>query len=321
MNNYTSIDTIFSKFYRDIKDSDISETDIVEWAGEALDFMSVYETQEQAVAFIEVKNYTAEMPDGIKYLTQIARDNNFSCPVETETTTGCPNDVITACTNPLEEPAPMEPVPIACDGRPLTDYDLAYYRPYFDLQWEHSFFYKTGYYKNNYTPVRLSNNTLFKNFVCEETETEHYGEDEYTIIGTTQKQFRLSFKEGRILVSYLRTAIDKENGYPLIPENVSVNNAILYYIKWKIAEMEMWNHKEGSVAQVQYNNKQWLKYCKQAKNYFKMPKTIDDHQNLLEESYQLIPRHKRYYGFFGNMGRAENKKFNDPDHRTKNYYN
>ena len=40
---------------------------------------------------------------------------------------------------------------------------------------------------------------------------------------------------------------------------------------------------------------------------------------LLEQTHQLIPNHKKYYGFFGKLGRPEGRKFNDPDFRRRAY--
>ena len=61
---YTSMETIFSKFNRDLRGTDISESDLVEWSAEALGFMKVVEIQEEALAFIEVQNHQAELPCG-----------------------------------------------------------------------------------------------------------------------------------------------------------------------------------------------------------------------------------------------------------------
>ena len=43
-----------------------------------------------------------------------------------------------------------------------------------------------------------------------------------------------------------------------------------------------------------------------------MPSGVDEHQNLAQQSRYLIPRMNKYYGFFGKLGRAENRPFNNP---------
>lgn len=315
---YTSIDRVLSKFYRDVKNTSISENDLIEWAGEALDFMKVNEMQETAIAFIEVSNHRAALPKGLKMILQVARDTIWT--KENCHSTCKTNDVIAACTNSAY-PSDVEiftPVPLDCNGSPLTDYDVAYYRPYFDLKYEHQFFYETGSIGGDrYSPVRLSNNLLFNTLVCRDKRyTDHSCTDEYNVTGTVDRSLVTSFQNGYVAVVYIRTPLDEETGFPLIPDNISTISAITYYIKWKIAEYDMEQHVEGAKPLVQYNEERWLKYVRQSNNYHKMPKTIDQYQNLLEESYHMIPRHKRYYNFFGNLGKSENKKFNDPDNRS-----
>ena len=72
--SYTSVQTVISKFYRDLKDLSISEIDIIEWIGEAMGFMKMAEIQEEAVAFIDVENYQCELPQGLQAIIAIARN-------------------------------------------------------------------------------------------------------------------------------------------------------------------------------------------------------------------------------------------------------
>ena len=54
---YTTVDRIFNKLYRDLRETSLNESDVIEWIGEALDFLKVAENQEEAIAFLEVKNH------------------------------------------------------------------------------------------------------------------------------------------------------------------------------------------------------------------------------------------------------------------------
>jgi len=47
---FTSIDRIISKFHRDLRGTDVNESDMVEWIGEALEFLKVPQIQDQAIA-------------------------------------------------------------------------------------------------------------------------------------------------------------------------------------------------------------------------------------------------------------------------------
>lgn len=303
----TTADRILAGLSRDLRGTDINESDAIEWLGEALEFMKMPEIQEQAVAFVKVHNFEADVPEGFQMVLQIARYNQAPCPdvvefeeIPPETDLSCPD----------------------CNGvKNVMDWmignlDISH-RPYFNMQWQYIPWTVSEYHRE-FTPVRLANNTMFNSLVCKEKSPYSSAcTDEYTIVGTTDKKLRFSFREGVVAVSYIKSATDPDTGYPLVPDNVRHITAIKYYIRWKIAEYLDWNGREGFASKVEYNMNLWLKYVKQAKNYTKMPKSIDQFQNLLEQSHYLIPRLNRYYGYFGKLGRPETRNFTDPDNRTK----
>src|SRR5690606_31670219 len=110
---------------------------------------------EEAVAFSEVSNYQTTLPNGLHSIIQIARNNHWTkntsdcCTVEKvleesgeEATPGC-----TSCGGYANM------VPVDCNGHIIGDYEIAYYRPYFDLQWEYSGWMKSSYYNCHYSPV------------------------------------------------------------------------------------------------------------------------------------------------------------------------
>lgn len=308
--NFVTIDRVLNKFYRSIRNTELAENDLIEWAGEALDFLSIYQNQEKAVAFVEVKDFKAPVPLRLLSVLQLAKDNQWS--KDTCETNYCTKKVVNDCANSAVVGNEIfEPLVLDCNGKLLNDVDLVYYRPYFDLKWEWDLGQDDRLFSSSrYTPIRLSNHQLFNTLVCKSKQDRIINcVDEYTINGTTEKVFTFSFREGYVLINYMRIAVDSETGYPLIPDDISALTAIDYYIKWKIAEYYFWENREGSASNVDYNEKRWLKYVKQAKNKAKMPKTIDEYQNLLDQAYHMIPRHKSYYGFFGNVGRADTSRF------------
>jgi len=325
---YVSVDRVLSKFHRDLKGTELVEDDAIEMIGEALEHLQVASVQEEAIAFMEVKNHEVSVPCNLHTILQIGKSNDWTeedkctspenilkeCPAYQAE--GCYEDCNTNYVNDLGYPIPLHE-----DGSPVTDYDVAYYRPFFDQVWEYKMWNNVSD-NLGFTPVRLANHTFFNSIVCKEKDNKGLYSgciDEYTIVGTTEKKLRFSFESGFVAVSYLRNATDNESGYPLIPDEVSYITAITYYIQWKLAEWRFWNNREGAAKQVEYTEDRWLKYARQAKNKAKMPKSIDQYQNLLEQSHQMIPNHKKYYGFFGNLGREQSKKYNDPDSRRRAY--
>jgi len=312
---YTSVDRVLSNLSRELRNTDLNESDVIEWTGQALEHLKVYEHYDQTVAFLEVSNYKAELPLGLHLVLQIAKNNKYSG--KSSEAICLPDEVIAKV-----EKETQKPVPLDCDGKPICDYEVSYYRPFFDLQYEYLDWCNCNTYSREYSPIRLANHTFFNNMVCKEKcYNQVYNgscENEYTIKGINEKAFKFSFEKGLVAVSYLATPLDKETGYPLIPDEINILTAITYYVKWKMAENMQWNKTEGAQALALDSERKWQRYCRQAKNKAKMPKTIDDYQNLLESTHQLIPKMKRYYNFFGNLGRMEHRKFNDPDNRINN---
>lgn len=328
--NYTSVNTILSKFNRDLRGNDISESDIIEWAGEALGFMKIVEIQEEALAFIEVKNYQAELPDGFQYIVQIARNNRWVPPQEESLSGICPQEIIQSLVNTSQQEVIEAPCNILqnavctdCHGGLIGEVELAYYRPFFDLKYEYSLWMSSSLYRNSYTPVRLANHTFMGSLVADELPENKKNlydavRDEYTLVGGFPNlALRFSFEKGLVAVSYVRAMIDEETGYPLIPDDSSFLSAITYYVKWKASERLRWLGREGFATEAADAEKHWLKYVRQALNKAKMPQGVDDYQDILEESMYLIPRHKKYYGYFGKLGREENRIFNNPDERKR----
>lgn len=293
---FTTIDRILYTINRDLRGTDIHETDVIDWAGEALEFLDTPEIQEEAVAFLKVENYEADIPRGFKLVLQVARYDKSE------------EDILKNCGENEEPVEPEEECP-PC-GNPdetILDCSISYlisgYRPYFDMQWQYIPWTSSESY-NDFTPVRLANHTLFNSIVCKEKGFElKYGSDEYNIVGTVEKKLRFSFKEGYVALAYVKASLDPETGYPLIPDMIQHITAINYYVKWKIAERLSWSGRRGFSGKAANSMELWLKYAKQAKNRAKMPKSLDEYQNLMEESHHMIPRNRRYYNYFGNLGR------------------
>lgn len=317
---YTSIDRIFAKIQRDY-DLDFAEGDVIEWTAEALEAIGAVKQYEEAVCFIEVKNHQIQLPKGLHAIIQIARNN---CYIPTEKVTGlCPKDVVNSISpgtddNPIADPGPNCPIVIDCNGQPLQEYDLAYYRPYFDLKWLHGEWCDSYLYTGCFKPVRLTDHTFFNSIVCQETESNviyQNAKDEYTIIAG--EYVRFNFKEGQVAISYLRQVVDEQTGYPLIPDHYSYTTAITSYIIYKMMGRNYYNNRQGSDNRLQKAEQDWHWYCRQAGNLAMMPKGVDEYQNLLDQRNYLIPQLNRYYGFFGNLNKPEGRRFNNPDYTNR----
>lgn len=310
---FISLDTILAKYHRDFRGLGINEGDAIEWIGEALGLAKTYSNSEEAIAYMEVKNHQAEMPNGLHHIIQIARNNTWTPAHKEECTVEAVIEILEPehnCTD-CEEGYAKNLIPIDCQGRIIGDYEVAYYRPFFDLQYEYLGWANKTFSSNTFSPVKLANHTFFNNLVCTVPEMEglYQGcQDEYTIVGNSTLRF--SFKEGFVAVAYTRQVTDPETGYPMIPDDESAKAAITYYLAWKFKQREAYNHREGAIQLSKDAEQQWLKYIKQFKAKSKMPQSIDDLESIKNESSYLLPRRRRFDNFFGNLGTEERRDFN-----------
>lgn len=320
---YIPIDSILAKYHRDFRGVGITEDDAIEWIAEALGHVKMANVSEEALCFIEVKNFQADLPKGLQYIVQIARNTEY----DTDPLNASAEVVI----NKVKEEEVNSEDCIDCDsqysdlvavdsnGEPIGDYSVAYYRPYFDLKYEYDKYRNSSFFKRSFAPVRLSDHSFFNSLVCREEEAENLyssSEYEYTIV---QDKLRFSFREGFIVVAYLRHPIDTSTGYPMIPDDESIRAAVTYYLGWKVKERECWNHRQGSCQLADKAEMRWLKYVKQFKNKTKMPYGADQYENLKQGSMYILPNNKRYYGFFGNLNRGESRRYGNPDNRNQRY--
>ena len=313
---YVTLNRIFAKLIRDSK-AEFSEGDVVEWCGEALEFIGCQKVYEQVVVFSEVKNHLAEIPTGTHQIIQIARDTKWEGPSKNFV---CPKD-ITEEAQPATTggyPLPSTPVVLNCDGSPMTDYEVAYYRPLFSARWDYTGWIGSSLYRNRFVPVTLATNSFFGSLVvdCETNNREMYSNNKYTIV--RGRYIRTSFETGMIAIAVNRQILDPETGYPMIPDNISWVTAITKYVQMKLAELEADSGRQGAENKLQRLTSDWHWYCRQASNVDKGLYGIDEHQSFTNQWNRLIPSRNGYYGFFGNLGEQEQRRFNDPNFRNRN---
>jgi hypothetical protein len=313
---YTTVNRVFSKISRDLGIDDFSESDAVEWAGEALEAIDAVTMLEECVEFIEVKNHSIQLPKFTKSIIQIAQHNgDYS-----ETT---PSQIVESI---CEASGAVDPdckcdtankyIPVDETGYPIFDNDVYEWQPNINVQAEYVNWTGCDLYKNTWTPVRLADHTFFNSVVCQETDSDllySNSRSEYTIVGNSTLRF--SFQTGYVAISYNRQKLD-ENMYPMIPDHISYIEAITKYITMKLMARMWYMGREGYEKRMLKAEADWQWYCKQAGNRGIMPQGIDQYQNMLDQSQYLIPRMHRYGQFFKDLGRPEGRKFNDPDGRN-----
>jgi len=302
---FISADSIIAKIHRDYGMEDLSDIDVIEWIGEALGFISPVSVYEEAVAFIEIKDHRGELPVGLYAIKQVARNNKWEKSKDTCGVTPAEIVVDKVETECKTSTTLDHPVLLDCRGRIIGDYEVAYYRPYFDLQYEYNNWIQSKCY-NKFTPVRLSNHSFFLTLVCEEDPTVYNNgniTDEYNINGD---QIVTSFKEGQVAIAYYRTKLDPNTGYPMVPDDESARQAIGYYIAWRVSTRLFYLGKEGAESKMRESERQWIHYCNQFGNSQMAPFGIDQFENIKDIKNQFLPQKNNYYGFFGKLTRPQN---------------
>lgn len=297
---FVSIESVFSKLIRSGRTL-FNEDDVIEWCAEALELIGAVTAYEEAVAFIEIKNHQCKLPLGLHKIIQVAKNKNGNYKTCTPLKI-CQQTQ--ASSNPCAS-LTSDAVWLDCNGQPIVSYDVAYYRPYFDLKAEYNDWTHSEYYKQNFTPVRLANHTLFGTLVLN-TEIAGYntnGTDEYTVI--SNNILRTSFKQGQICVAYYRQVRDIKTGYPMIPDEESYKTAINKYLLMQMSAIDFENGREGAKMRLDKYESDWHWYCGQAADKAMMPSGVDEYQNLLDQRTKLIPNYNSYYKFFGNLSKPE----------------
>ena len=296
--NLVNITSLLARVGRNT-DLNLSETDMIEWAGEALSAIDANPQYEEAVCFVEVRDHKCLLPSGLQNIIQIARNRCFT------------EEPLTACPVAVVEEAEGEPVPLDCHGTPISTYELSYYRPYYDLIYEYQGWSGSTLYQSCYTPVRLADHTFFTAVVCQEDPKIYQScTDEYKIMSP---YIWFSFESGFVAIAYNKTKLD-ESGIPLIPDSYAYQEAITRYIRYRVAQLKFDRMEKGSDSYLIKAESDWHWYCKQAKmEQFKF--NLDQNQNSLDRGSYYLPRQHSYYGFFGTLAAPEMRNWNRNNYR------
>lgn len=289
---YTTIDRIVTKIKRDYYIDDVSETDVAEYVGEALEAIGHVKYLEQSISFLRVKNYKAELPNGFQYLNLIAKDNtvnsdeDYKCSVMNTI-----NDVLeenkkvlfkTECgCQEVEVDTDRYLIPIDCEGRPMVNIRYSQHTNSYDLHYEGLNYMAWNKARYKYDLLKPSNNKFININLCENNTSSIYSncQEEYLI---QNGLVIFSFPHGAAIMSYYKQPIDLETGYPLIPDDYSVITGISTYVAMKYASRMWYSGREGWGDKVNKLESDWQWYCKQSQNNAKMFKGYAEHKSFMD---------------------------------------
>jgi len=265
---FISINSIVPDILDTTDEGLFSIADAVEFASKAMGQLDIYETFEEAVSIVKVENHQAFLPCGLLQVNQILYKLDFNMTENDKCECKAANQV-------------------------YKDFSSKY-------------FLTCDYVNKNWAPLRASTNSFLVSVLCPNSPNLHTScQHEFTILPTGK--IVTSFKEGWIIISYLRAPMDEEGNF-LIPDDEELIQALRTYIMYRLWE-KRWNMKEeGSRERFEYYRNQWGMYKGLIRGKFKLP-SADQWQNIIEYSNTLIPKRNRYYKYFGTLGTPDKTFF------------
>jgi len=276
-NNYVSIDNVLAKINDDYA-FEIDEGILIKWIAEALGFLNVNMLgMEERIAVVDVSNYQCRLPRFCKSIIQIVKNNNSE---------SINSDSIVSSTGTITTYDDDDRI---VDLEEFNIINIPY------LEFNYSYYGFNKMTKNNFTSVKLANNNLFKISVCDIDPIYVTDGAEYTIVG--EDTLRFSFESAQVVIIFLQQRLD-ENGYPLIPDDTYVIDAISKYILYRMSVREYVQHRQGSVDRKREIEDDWLRAKNTVTSMYMVPRSLEEYNNLLKSTNKLLPRTDRHENFY-----------------------
>ena len=285
---YVSSSTIISKVIRDLGVTDINKSDMIEWMGEAIQAIGTNGMKEESVMFLEIANHVADLPSEVSEVVKVYRNHKYDI-----------GDCVLPLEAAVEDEHTVEIHDVTCGCDIIPDEDLPRWTRRFERRWEYLDWDVSPLRTNRFTPIALSSAILFSGVTCEAINEglSTCSGDEYQL---QNGAIKTSFPTGQVAIAYRHTPLDSE-GYPMIPDLYSVQAAITHYISYKLFARMWYQGREGMSDKMQWADREYQFYVKQAKNDTWMLYGIDEHQNMINFRKSAFSRPT-----FDNLGRPSN---------------
>ena len=115
---------------------------------------------------------------------------------------------------------------------------------------------------------------------------------------------RCSMQNGYAIVAYQAIPTD-EFGYPLIPDDVDLHEAIFWYINMKERYKDYLRHHEGAKDIYEDAKYEWKSKKMACYGNMMMPKGVDDIRSIQNIWLRMIPKINEHYTGYKNIGAIE----------------
>lgn len=283
INKTTSSKAIIRKVFRDLNpSSDNWIEDAIEWIGEALEHIGAAAQLEKKLCLVHINDFKGVLPADLYYVNQVSVNSSVNPSIATE----------------LDELlAKVDDIYYLLENNPAQD--LTYQLRDFNsriLVLENIYTSaETGLVPLSYCTTNFPQNIDCPN--CSNTLTNY--RDCYYLESDWVKT---SFQKGKVCLSYMAFPTDDE-GYPLVPDDISFKEAMFWYIHKKILLSGESITNNG--VDYLFADQQWKYYCTQARNAANYP-DIGRMESFMNQWVRLIPNINRYDEGFDTLGAREN---------------
>lgn len=279
---------VIRKIFRDLKPSkDNWIDDAIEWIGEALEHIGAAPQLCKKQCILEVKDHKVLMPTDLYYINQVAINNSVS-PVDS-------NELDSLIDKVTELQAAI--VAAQADGLEYSDIASVLHEINNRIVVLENVYFKDS---NKLQPLQYGASNFHRSMHCEGcvNENAHYEETYIVDCG----YIKTSFHSGKICLSYMAFPTDEEC-YPLVPEDISYQEAMFWYIYKKIL---LSNPKfKNNGINYTFAHDKWTYYCTQARNAANYP-DIDRYESFMNQWVRMIPDISSHDQTFEDLNTREN---------------
>jgi len=294
---FASVKRVIAKVFTDLdlKEGDHRVTDMIEWAGEAVKKIGAFPmlltktTGKGGQPLLALVNYQVKLPCDLTTINQVAYSASETGPFYPMTYAAGSFDANVPNVAIPEENATTQVV----TERPIIDLAISLYGDTYAQALERI---------NTYPNIRETLTALLYNNSSPISDRDNVSlSDPYTYV-INGSYIKTNIRTGFLMISYQAVPVDDE-GYPMIPDDESFEEAIYWYINMKLTYPE-W--KMGRVRDAVYYDAKssWNFYRKQAYATALMPNT-DQLESIKNAWLRLVPEIDEHNTFFSNLNNRQ----------------
>lgn len=284
INKLTSINSLLSKVVRDLGlgDNEVPWQDMIEWVAEGLEHIGCYYQFQEKEGVIIIEDHKGLLPcdfhKSIRFLQGCSMNGLYNAgPLWSQV-----GHALDRCG--LRDTNSKNPCVI--DALSFQKLQLAQYSKVFN----------TGSFYNG---LQYSQSLMDKGITYTPSGSSDYAINLDTVTA--------SFRYGYIKLRYLAFPVD-ENGYPLVPDNVSFRDALMWKCAYQLS-LRGYTFKQEQLNDPEYCKFYWNQYCVQARANGTVPDP-DMMERIARIFNTLSVNYHQYSQDFRNLGISQNINLN-----------